>query len=356
MISFKVKTPNIDSRPIYLVGSFNGWQVHDERFKLSKSVDYHEITILDTSEFPEHFEYKYVKGNWEDEELNIYGNEVFNRRASKNQKEILDFVPKWKIKGSFFNAKFLPEITIINEKFDIPQLIKTRRIAALLPFNYNETDKRYPVIYLQDGQNLFDDYAPYGTWGLDKRLAFMQEQGMGDVIIIAIDHAREERAKEFTPSERTRLGVGVGKEYVRFLSENLKPYIDANFRTLPERENTGIGGSSLGGLISLYAAMKHPEIYSRLMIFSPSFWVVPNLPEQFLRKNIDFNGKIYLYGGAREGSNMVEHITRFNHLIKQNRNPNQLDVYLSVNPEGEHREPEWGAEFPKSLSWLFFDR
>jgi predicted alpha/beta superfamily hydrolase len=355
MLTFRVKTPNNDNRHIYLVGTFNNWQVHDEKYKFTPEQDGYFLQINDVSDFPETFEYKYVKGNWEDAELNQFGNEVFNRKANKNQKEIIDFVPRWKSKGNFYNPSFLPEITIIDEHFEIPQLIKTRRIAALLPYNYHKTDKRYPVIYLQDGQNLFDDYAPYGTWGLDKRLALMQEKGMGDVIIVAIDHAREERAIEFTPSEKTKLGIGEGKQYVNFMVKNLKPYVDKHFRTLTDKHNTGIGGSSLGGLISIYAALLYPEVYSRLMIFSPSFWVVPNLPEQFVRKNRDFQGKIYLYGGGKEGSNMVEHITRFYHLIKANRNNDTVDVYLSVNPNGEHREPEWGQEFPKSLEWLFFN-
>ncbi len=207
-----------------------------------------------------------------------------------------------------YSQDFLPVIEIIDEHFEIPQLIKTRRIAALLPHNYHTSEKQYPVLYLQDGQNLFDDFTPFGSWELPKKLAWLSERNMGDFIVIAIDHAESERIAEFTPSTETVLGVGDGLKYAEFLCETLKPYIDANFRTLPERENTGIGGSSMGGLISMYAAMHHPHTFSKLMIFSPSLWVSPNLSKEFIINTPDFYGKIYLYGGSTEGSNMVEHL------------------------------------------------
>ena len=111
-----------------------------------------------------------------------------------------------------YNPDFLPNKVVISESFEIPQLIKTRRITALLPYDYNSSDRRYPVLYLQDGQNLFDDYAPFGNWGIDKKLAHLAGQGKGDIIIVAIDHAEEERIAEFTPSYNTRLGKGRGKE------------------------------------------------------------------------------------------------------------------------------------------------
>src|SRR5690606_23404738 len=104
------------------------------------------------------------------------------------------------------DISYSPIIEIINENFEIPQLIKTRRIAALLPYDYHTSNKKYPVLYLQDGQNLFDDYAPFGSWELPKQLTYLAKHGLGDVIIVAIDHAESERIKEFTPTKVTALG------------------------------------------------------------------------------------------------------------------------------------------------------
>ena len=93
--------------------------------------------------------------------------------------------------------ELLPIVRVIEEKFEIPQLGKKRRITALLPHDYNESEKAYPVLYLQDGQNLFDDNAPFGNWAIDRALALMAEKDMGDIIVIAIDHGEKDRIKEY---------------------------------------------------------------------------------------------------------------------------------------------------------------
>lgn len=257
--------------------------------------------------------------------------------------------------GMQYNEAFLPVIEIIDERFEIPQLIKTRRIAALLPHDYHSSDKRYPVLYLQDGQNLFDDHAPFGSWEVPRKLARLSERGLGDIIIIAIDHAEAERVAEFTPSRETKLGVGDGRKYARFMAETLKPHVDSHFRTLPEREHTGIGGSSMGALVSIYATMQHPMVYSKLLIFSPSLWVSPELTEEFIRETPSYFGRIYLYGGTNEGSNMVEHLQRFQELVLENPHGRNLPLNISIREGGEHNEAAWGEEFPKAVSWLFFE-
>lgn len=256
--------------------------------------------------------------------------------------------------GMEYNPAYLPVIEVIDEHFEIPQLIKTRRIAALLPHNYHETDRRYPVLYLQDGQNLFGDFAPFGSWEVPAKLAWLSERGLGDIIIISIDHGESERLEEFTPSRPTSLGIGEGKKYASFLAETLKPYIDQHFRTLPEREHTGIGGSSMGALISIYATMQHPLVYSKLLIFSPSLWVIPEINEEFVRGTPSYYGRIYLYGGTEEGSGMVEHLHHLHALIKENPHGRNLPVMLSIREGGQHNEAAWGVEFPKAVEWLFF--
>ncbi len=253
-----------------------------------------------------------------------------------------------------YNPDLLPIIKTIDEHFEIPQLIRTRRITALLPWNYHETDKRYPVLYLQDGQNLFDDYAPFGSWGVNKKLAALSGEGKGDVIIIAIDHAESDRIAEFTPTAQTKLGSGDGKKYARFLAETLKPFVDENFRTLPERKHTGIGGSSMGGLVSVYATLQYPHVYRKLMIFSPSFWVTPNMPRRFIYENPDFNGEVYLYCGTNEGSNLVEYLNAFEQAADENPHDNDISVKVNIKEGGEHNEYAWGEAFSDALEWLFY--
>ncbi len=356
-LRLELRTSDHDKAPIFLTGNFNDWAVGDTAYKLEKvERGLYTFTFPDRASLPNTLEYKYIRRNWDGEELDQHGNAVDNRVVESSVLQINDFVPRWKRGGLVYRPGFLPRIQILSDSFSIPEPIKTRRIAALLPHDYDQTDRRYPVLYLQDGQNLFDEHAPFGNWALDKKLAVMAERGCGDVIIIAIDHAEEDRIKEFTPSTKTKLGRGDGKRYVRFLAENLKPFVDEHFRTLPDRDNTGIGGSSMGGLISIYAGLMFPRLYSKLMIFSPSLWVAPNIyaDAKPLRKPLDT--RIYIYGGGAESATMVPNIQRFMSALEKNKSSDHMIFHLSIDPQGHHNEHAWGNEFPKAAEWLFFHK
>lgn len=348
-------TSNEEEQAIYVVGNFNRWRVADEHCRMQQVAAGHFRLTLPLASLPEILEYKYARGSWDHVELDEHGNDRPNRQVLRSRHEVTDEVVRWKKDRFSYPGDLLPKIEIIEQDFDMPASVQTRRIAALLPHNYYETNRRYPVLYLQDGQNLFDDYAPYGNWAVDKRLAQLQQEGRGDVIIIAIDHAMDKRIVEFTPSTTsTQFGKGQGRSYVKFLAERLKPYIDQRFRTLADCHNTGIGGSSMGGLISIYAGMMYPEVYGRLMVFSPSLWVTPNIPFQLLNLKQPFSGRVYLYGGKKESSTMIPNLQRLKKALENHASSKKPAFYLAIDPDGEHNEARWGEEFPAALSWLFF--
>jgi predicted alpha/beta superfamily hydrolase len=355
--TLKLITTTDDERPVYIAGTFNDWRVADERYRME--VDERPGTYRYTFQFDEEaqrIEYKYTRGGWETVELGPFGENAPNHtRHTDRLWRVPDQVSNWASPGLEYQERYLPKIEVISEEFEIPELIRTRRVAALLPHDYYESDKRYPVLYLQDGQNLFDDYAPYGSWGVDKRLAYLSERGMGDLIVVAIDHADKDRMSEFTPSFKTTLGRGDGRKYVQFLAERLKPYIDEHFRTRPESEYTGIGGSSLGGLISIYAGILYPRVYDLLMVFSPSLWVTPRIPFNVMKLTHKYRGRIYLYGGEAESENMVPNMRRFSEQLREQTGSTQLEIRLEIDPLGQHNEARWGREFPRAVEWLFFD-
>ena len=140
---------------------------------------------------------------------------------------------------------------------------------------------------------------------------------------------------------------------MRFLADTLKAYIDKHFRTRPEREYTGIGGSSMGGLISIYAGLMYPEVFGKLMIFSPSLWVMPNIHFHFLNFNAPQDTEIYLYGGGDESAHMIPNIQRFKDAFSDVTDA-QIHFKLSIDPQGKHNETKWGEEFPKAAEWLYF--
>jgi predicted alpha/beta superfamily hydrolase len=343
---------NDDVRPVFLTGNFNDWKVRDERFQMTcVSPGKYEFKFgqnLKTTNEP--LEYKYVKGGWEGEELDQNGHPTRNRRLEMSAGKVTDVVQNWKTAGSIF----YPQIEVISTRFNIPQLKRRRRISVLLPWNYYQSERNYPVLYLQDGQNLFEEQNQYGTWGVDKALAHLAEKGKGDFIVVAIDHGGRDRIKEFSPYPNNRWGAGLGKEYVRFLVETLKPHIDKNFRTMPEREHTGVGGSSLGGLISIYAGLMFPHSFSKLMVFSPSFWAAQKIFFEPIRFFVPVATKIYLYGGGKEGANMIGNIARFRETIARRGFDQQIiDFNVQIDPNGGHNEQRWGTEFPRAAEWLF---
>lgn len=251
---------------------------------------------------------------------------------------------------------YYPKIEIIEEAYEIPQLGRSRRISVLLPHNYYETDRKYPVLYLHDGQNLFDEYAPYGNWGVDKSLQKLSENDFGDVIIVAIDHGGVLRIQEYLPYSTPRYTESEGESYLKFMLDDLKPMIDSRFRVQTERESTGIGGSSLGGLISLFAGFEHPDIFGKMMIFSPSLWI----SEEIYKKAKAFvpSGQtdIYLYAGGMESANHYGQVLRLENILQEKRRYDDFDIIFSHNPSGQHKEIHWGHQFPLALKWLYFDK
>lgn len=342
-------------RPVYIAGNFNGWRTSDEAYRMQEVAPGQFAFEFPAAELlPEVLEYKYHRGGWEHVEIDRFGNAIPNRQWKSSEKPgPEDRVERWMIDGLYYNPAFLPKIVDLSADFKVPKLIKTRRITALLPHDYDTSGKRYPVLYLQDGQNLFDEYAPFGNWGVNKRLAMMAEQGFGDIIVIAIDHAEKDRIAEYTPSFRTQLGSGNGKKYVRALADRLKPFVDEHFRTRPEREHTGIGGSSMGGLISIYGGLIYPEVYGKLMIFSPSLWVSPNIHFHYMNFFDPRDMRVYVYAGEGESANMVPNIRRFINASEQQTEAS-FTFELSLDPDGAHNEARWGQEFPRAVEWLFF--
>lgn len=356
-LSLSVTTKFDDDRPVYVAGNFNAWQLPDEKYRLRKvGKGRYSFRFNDISKLPALLEYKYAKGDWEGRELSLYGEEIPNRELLSGASFHAEEVERWRTNGLGYSPDFLPKIEVLDEAFEIPQLIRTRRISALLPHDYETSDKQYPVLYLQDGQNLFDDYAPFGNWAIDKKLATLAELGLGDIIVIAIDHAEKDRVKEFTPSVGGNLGKGQGKKYVRFLADTLKPYVDKHFRTLPDRIHTGIGGSSMGGLISIYAGLMYPEVYGRLLIFSPSLWAAPNIHFHAINFEEIHDTRVYIYGGEGESASMVPNIKKFQKAVQRRSPAANIEFDLSIDPHGQHNEATWGREFPRAITWLFFNK
>ncbi|WP_404985701.1 alpha/beta hydrolase [Chryseobacterium sp. M5] len=356
-MKFTLNTAEKDNRPIFITGNFNKWNPKDHDFQL-KILNENTYSIdIEDQLLGDDIEYKFTKGGWENVELDQYGNITPNRKVKKKSATTNDFVEKWRFNWGPFKDEFFPIVEVISEEFYIPQLDRYRKVWALLPYDYYISDKKYPVLYLQDAQNLFNEGSAYGNWEIDKKLSILAEYGRGDVIVIAVEHGSEDRIKEYIFDNDNVANGSEGKKYIRFVTDTLKPFIDEHYRTKKDRENTGIGGSSLGALISLYSGFLYPEVYSKLLIFSPSLWIEPNNNFPMMSFRVPFKTKIYLYGGEQEGAKMVKRIQVFENYLKRWEKKNLFDFEFktNINPDGEHSEFYWSQEFPRAIEWLFYN-
>ncbi|OWY21902.1 hypothetical protein BVG80_12270 [Sphingobacteriales bacterium TSM_CSM] len=356
LLSIEVTATHDDDRPVYITGNFNNWVTDDDRFKMVKLEHgkYH-FTFPAGMQLPQTIEYKFVKsGAWHNVEIDTYGNTPPNRRIEKTRGYVKDHVYRFQTNGQFYNPRFLPQIQLLTNGDDIPKMRIKRNIWAVLPYNYYQSSEYYPVLYLHDAQNLFNDNAPFGNWAIDRKLAVLAERNMGNLIIIAIDHAGHKRIHDFSLYPM-RTKPQEGKKYVNFISNVLKPYVDQNLRTLTHRDNTGIGGSSLGGLVSIYAGLTQPLVFSKLMVFSPSLWMNPHIHFESMHIKKTYQTKVYIYAGGQEGANMVNNVYSFKETLeKQGISEANLRFRLNIDPEGKHNERYWGEEFPKAVEWLYF--
>ena len=253
----------------------------------------------------------------------------------------------------------------IIDRFPIPQLHRVRRIWVWLPPGYDGSDKRYPVLYMQDGQNVFDRKTSYaGEWQVDESLAALLGAGKEPAaIVVAVDNGQELRMREYVPAALSGRAEDEGEKYAEFLARTLKPYIDARFRTLPDRDHTAVAGSSAGAAISFYAGVKYPEVFSRVGAFSfvISKDFIGNIFQirKLFPRDPALPMRFYLHVGTEEdihgpGSKEM-FVTNLRWLAGELRamGYGKDEIRLDVEPGGVHNEGDWARRFPQAYEWLF---
>jgi predicted alpha/beta superfamily hydrolase len=234
----------------------------------------------------------------------------------------------------------------------MPQLGFARRLRVYLPPDYAQGTKRYPVLYMFDGQNLFDDATSYaGEWGVDETMDGLARDAGFSAIVVGIDHGGEQRFNELIPYWNVRFLPNAGVAFIDDVVNVVKPFVDANYRTLPDRAHTAIAGSSLGGLSADYTIHRFPEVFGRAAVFSPSFWVSEQPFVNAQQTALPADSRVYLYTGGREGDESVPSLQRMANILRGQQHG--ASVATHVVPEAEHNEAAWRAEFPRAVRWLF---
>lgn len=249
-----------------------------------------------------------------------------------------------------------------------PQLDNRRDVLVWLPPDYEHSGRHYPVIYMHDAQNLFDRHGSYsGEWEVDETLTALSTEGM-DAIIVGLPNMHELRGVEYCPypfvAYEGTPTVGRGDDYIRFISETIKPAIDGALRTRPETRFTGIAGSSMGGLISLYGALVYPHVFGLCGAFSPAYWFGDNALLQTCIAKTPYPGRIYLDVGTQEGETIERWLGLDSDAAHRAYVQGVHDLYVAleaggcgalmyVEDEGAlHREAAWARRLPAALRFL----
>ena len=233
-----------------------------------------------------------------------------------------------------------------------PQLDNERELLVSLPAHYSSQQSRYPVIYMHDGQNLFDPAMSFsGSWNVDVAMAELSLGGL-EAIVVGIPNMGHERIVEYSPFEQTGFGNGRGDLYLDFLINTVKPLIDERYLTLPDRGHTGIVGSSLGGLISLYAFFRYPRVFGFAGVLSPSLWLGDGAIFSFIEQAPFSPGKLYLDVGDREGARHVANAKEMRDLLESKGYRLGRDLLWVEEEMGHHHEAAWARRFQGALPFL----
>ena len=346
---------------VFIAGNFNGWNPGNPAYRLAADASGAYASTL-PADVRGPIEFKFARGSWEKVEVDSAGGGVANRRftipaagAATWSGAVAGWQDPAKIRPVPHSAT--ARVAVLDTAFPIPQLGRTRRVWIYLPKGYATSGRRYPVLYMHDGQNVFDAATSgFGEWGVDETLDSLHAAGARDAIVVAVDHGGTKRLDEYSPWRNARYGGGEGAAYVDFLAHMLKPWIDRRYRTLPDAANTGIAGSSMGGLISLYAGLKYPRVFGRAGVFSPALWFAADSVLAMARRSRPAGQRFYFVTGAHEGDQPEVYVNDQRRMIAALQAAGfrvGVQVDSLIRADGTHAEWFWRREFPLAYRRLF---
>lgn len=355
------KMPSIHQEDgIFVAGNFNQWNPADSNTVFKKENNKWVVAVKNLR--ADNYEFKCTRGEWQRTETAANGKDIANRSVELHSDTTIQItIENWKDDfGASATHTASANVHIMDTAFYMPQLNRYRRIWLYLPEGYAHSKKHYPVMYLQDGQNLFDALTSgYGEWGVDECLDSIIRATKKACIIVGIDHGGEIRMSEYNPYEfvwKNAQGAKVfaaeGDAYLQFVTKNLKPFIDSHYRTMSSKENTTIAGSSMGGVIAYYAALKYPEVFGKAGIFSPAFWTAPALAGFTDSLSGAIGSKFFFYIGGNEGE---DNVLLMDEMAERLAAHSGAMIYAVTDAAGRHNEAAWQKWFAEFYNFIMAD-
>lgn len=385
VVEDKSKTASTES-PIYIASSHNGWNPADPAMKLTRRSDMRWQIVLPKPELDSRMAFKFTRGSWDLVEVDPKYEDIDNRllpevdaaRLGPGEKPVIELtVEAWRDQRPWEPARVamnpyrkievgagtLKRVEVVGGGASVG----ARDVLVWLPPGYADAanaQKTYPVLYMQDGQNLFEKLPGLpAEWRADETAARLIEEGrIEPVIIVGIPHAGTGRAGEYSPAPLLEGVEPRGRAYIEFVINQVKPRIDRAFRTATGPENTAIGGASLGGLIALEAATERPDVFGKVLAESTPLAIKQGAGFQHFVRKKNWPAKVYFGMGGKEAGTdaaddslnrqYVASAGAFRELLR-GRGFTDQTLLVKVDPEAVHNEEAWAARFAEALVFLF---
>ncbi|MBD1432975.1 alpha/beta hydrolase [Sphingobacterium sp. DN00404] len=345
--------------PCYVTSNISNWQVDAHPVGLIPPLGEKTSVVLEGLEESE-LEFKITRGGWDTLNSTANGELLAPHRIDVSRDTEVDVtIDGWRDK--FPSSTASPQVHVMADQFYFPHLNTYRRIWIYLPKDYPYADKQYPVLYMHDGQHLFDEATSVGRtgpveWKVDETIDAAKQEA----IVIGVEHPTEiaDRAREFLLFPFGEVREPVGHLYLRDIVNVLKPYVDKHYRTLSDKKHTGMVGSSFGGLLTLYAGLLHADVFGTLGVFSPSIWTGKKELENFFAKKLEENACLlcgqcyYFYAGGREKrrnapegqGDMRADMLDF---IDAHKKAMCVKIMIDIDEEGKHGALYWQKAFSR---------
>jgi pullulanase len=370
-VTFRVTVPadTPADAGIFIAGDFQGWNPGSPAHRLTRVSDHiYEITLA--LELNATIEYKFTRGDWSTVEKGRRGEEISNRKLTVAATAVVEHaVANWRDLSTENAPPRQPTITGDVTLIDVPGFLGGRRVWVYLPPGYHGGDERYPVLYMLDGQNVFDESTSFaGEWKADETCERLIAAGaIEPIIVVAVANAELRRSDEYTPWYDPSYqggGGGAADAFLDAMSGVLVPTIDTTYRTQSGPASTGLAGSSLGGLIALYAAYEYPHTFGLIGAFSPYLgWK----DDEMLRWSAGRDPvpvRVYMDMGTREWGSMRDADNngvddaiddlRVMRRVMLGQGFVEGEDLLVVEDEGaRHHETAWATRLPGALRFLF---
>ena len=357
-VTFILNSPDLpDDTSVYITGSVEQLGMWNPAKVKMESKGGHTWIKEILINRPLSIEYKYTLGSWEREGANADGSPLSNFNTNVSQdKTVKDTVLFW-TKGPRQRVVHGQITGTVKYHRTLKGAgIQDRDLIVWLPPGY-EADKsrRYPVIYMHDGQNIFDPVtSAFGVdWSIDETADDLIKKKVIEPVIVVGIYNTSDRMKEYTPGDK-------GTAYMEFVVKTVKPLIDSTYRTKPDRKNTIVGGSSAGGIISFMLVWEHPDVFSKAICMSPAFKTPVSMAAgwdyaKVVATSSDRKKDVFFYidnGGVGLESQLQPGIDEMINALKSKGYKEGKDFVVVIDPTAKHSEADWAKRFPNAVQLM----